>query len=261
MSNLQKKAMVIEIEGSDGSGKETQTKLLKEKLEKAGLKTEIMSFPNYESESSGPVKLYLDGKCGNINSLDAYQTSILYAADRVCHLNKLNDLIKNNDVVLLDRYVGSNLIYQSAKIYNNSTKEVIDFIKYWELFEYDLLSLPKPDLVLYLDMDYSVSKKLRKNRKNKSCTKNDINELNDEYMKQVSDIGRIVANYLLWENIKCYNSFLFGIYKAPKSIEEISNNIFNYIKAHIEGSTWFNKLDISKNYNTNHKDGISNECN
>ena len=112
-----KKFKLIVIEGTDGSGKQTQAKMLKERLEREGRKVVSLSFPNYASASSAPVKMYLGGElCDTPEEFDAYQSSALFMVDRLCTMTQLVKSIEPETIIVLDRYVESNVIHQGANL-------------------------------------------------------------------------------------------------------------------------------------------------
>ena len=195
---------IIVIEGTDGCGKETQSKNLFQKLTSLGYDVKRQSFPNYGSASSGPLVMYLNCELSNkADDLDAYQSSVLFAADRLCTmLAYKNFLAKPNSVLILDRYVESNLIHQACKIQNSADR--LKFINWINKFEYGTLQLPKPDLVFFLDMPTEYSQKLAQSRKEyKSGAKKDIHEKDGEYMKRAYSTGKQVAKMCGWEIIDC----------------------------------------------------------
>jgi len=209
--------MIIDIEGTDGSGKKTQTYKLKEYLENKGKKVLLISFPNYESNSSAAVKMYLNGEIGltGKDCLDGYQTSTLYAVDRLITMSKIN--LKDYDYVLFDRYVPSNMIHQSTKVKNPIALD--SFLEWLEEFEYGKLKLPKPDITLFLDMPVEFSSRLVKERTEfKSGSKKDVLEQDDNHLKSAYQRAKYVAEKFNWITIQCVNETL-------KSIDEIHKEI------------------------------------
>lgn len=209
--------MIIDIEGTDGCGKKTQTMLLKEYLEKKGKKVVLISFPNYESNSSAAVKMYLNGEIGNTGKdcLDGYQTSTLYAVDRLITMSKIN--VEDYDYVLFDRYVPSNMIHQSTKV--ESDLYVDSFLEWLEEFEYGKLKLPRPDKILFLDMPVECSSELAKKRMElKSNTTKDILEQDETHFKKAYVRAKYVAEKFNWITIPCFD-------KSLKSIDEIHKEI------------------------------------
>jgi len=209
--------MIIDIEGTDGSGKKTQTYKLKEYLENKGKKVLLISFPNYESNSSAAVKMYLNGEIGltGKDCLDGYQTSTLYAVDRLITMSKIN--LNDYDYILFDRYVPSNMIHQSTKVKNPIALD--SFLEWLEEFEYGKLKLPKPDITLFLDMPVEFSSRLVKERTEfKSGSKKDVLEQDDNHLKSAYQRAKYVAEKFNWITIQCVNETL-------KSIDEIHKEI------------------------------------
>lgn len=218
------KGKFIVIEGTDGSGKKTQAKILCEKLNEAGINCIVQSFPNYDSPACTPVKMYLNGEFGDIGCLDAYQANSLYAVDRLCTMIGLKDHIENGGSIVFDRYVESTMLHQAALIENQEERD--KFLDYVNDFEFGKLKLPKPDLVIFLDVPVEVSKKLADSRgEYKSGNKKDILEQDISHLTKAYNSGKYVANKYGWTQISCLNES-----GNLKSIEEISNNIFEVVK-------------------------------
>lgn len=218
------KGKFIVIEGTDGSGKKTQAKILCEKLNEAGINCIVQSFPNYDSPACTPVKMYLNGEFGDIGCLDAYQANSLYAVDRLCTMMGLKDHIENGGSIVFDRYVESTMLHQAALIENQEERD--EFLDYVNDFEFGKLKLPKPDLVIFLDVPVEVSKKLADSRgEYKSGNKKDILEQDVSHLTKAYNSGKYVANKFGWTQISCLNES-----GNLKSIEEISNDIFEVVK-------------------------------
>lgn len=217
---------LIVIEGTDGSGKETQTKLLCEKLEKEGFKVKRISFPNYESEASAPVKMYLAGKFGeNATEINPYPVSTMYAIDRYASFKEdwEKDYKDENTIVVADRYTTSNMLHQGTKL---KTNEINDYIEWLKDLEYKKINLPEPNVVFFLDMPTKCAESLRKARLNKITgeEKKDIHERDLNYMEQTYNKGRIIALNESWEMISCVGSL------GVKPIEEISEELMKKVK-------------------------------
>lgn len=215
------KGIIISIEGTDGSGKHTQQQLLKESLNNLGYKTFEQSFPNYESNSSMPVRMYLNGEFGeNANSLNAYEASTLFACDRLCTYKKdLKCHYENGEILLFDRYVQSNFIHQCSKIENEDEQE--KFLQWDENFEFDILKLPRPNLVFFIEMPTKESIKLAHARSElKAHTTKDIHEQDERYLEKSYNTGIRLAKKYNWIIIHCIDSN-----GNLKSIEEIHNEI------------------------------------
>lgn len=222
MSNI-----YINIEGTDGCGKQTQSNKLLEFLKAEGYKVMIQSFPNYNSLSSGPVKMYLGGDLGDsVYSLDQYQASTLYASDRLCTIKMLEKEF-DNGIVILDRYVGSNKIHQAGKIKDLEERE--KYLMWVDDFEYNVLKLPRPAITLFLDMPVEKSIELAHARKDlKSNTKTDVFEKDENHLKDAYNNGLNVAKKFGWKIIRCVDDE--NNLKAIDSIhEEIKNQIHEII--------------------------------
>lgn len=209
--------MIIDIEGTDGSGKKTQTDLLFKFLTDKGYKVKKISFPNYESESSALVKMYLRGEFGETaNEINGYQASALYAVDRFATMAKIN--IKDYDFILFDRYVPSNMIHQSTKI--KDKKELDRFLEWISDFEYNKLNLPKPDKILFLDVPVEISIKLARQRESlKNGQEKDIHEKDDNHLINAYEKANYVAKKFNWIVIDCVRN------SNIKSIDEIHKDI------------------------------------
>lgn len=176
---------LIVIEGTDCSGKETQAKLLVQKLNKLNIKATRLSFPNYDTATGkiiGSCYLGKEELCNNLlnqntgwfeegaNNVDGLVSSLYYAADRKYNINQIEDLLKKGVNVILDRYTFSNMAHQGGKI--TTQEERFQFFKKIEVLEFDLLGLPKPDIVILLYVPYQVTIKLLEERK-EACDQNE----------------------------------------------------------------------------------------
>ena len=216
------KGIIISIEGTDGSGKHTQQQKLVEHLKQLSYPVFDLSFPNYDSPSSAPVKMYLSGELGSsANCLDAYQASSLFAIDRLCTYKKTIEPHYNiGEIILLDRYVQSNFIHQCSKIDNK--KDKLNFIKWEENLEYDTLKLPRPDLIFFIEMPVEKSIELAHSRQNyKTGQAKDIHEEDPTHLQKSYENGLMLAKELGWQIIHCVDEN-----NNIKSIEEIHNEIF-----------------------------------
>lgn len=207
---------IIVIEGTDGAGKQTQSKLLFEELKNKGYNIKIQSFPNYQSPSAAPVKMYLSGElCEKASEIDAYQASTLFAVDRFCTMKAYNQFLNDGGILILDRYVQSNMIHQAGKIKDVEKRD--EFLNWLDNFEFETLKLPRPDKVLFLDMPISMSKKLANARKDlKTGEKKDIHEMDENHLRDAYEAGKYVSKKFGWTEILCVDDS-----KNLKSIEEI----------------------------------------
>ncbi len=193
---------LIVIEGLDGSGKATQTSLLYEALSEQ-YEVRKISFPDYDEPSSALVKLYLSGAFGeDPNAVNPYAASSFYAVDRYASYKKFweNDYLSGK-VILADRYTTSNMIYQAEKV---AFAEREAFIRWIREFEYGKLGLPKPDLVLYLDMPPEISQKLISGRYKGDEARKDIHERNLTFLKKCRENALFAAKADSWKIIRCY---------------------------------------------------------
>ncbi|WP_125154554.1 dTMP kinase [Clostridium rectalis] len=221
-----KKGKLIVVEAGDGSGKATQTKRLYERLLQDGYKVLKIEYPNYKSESSALIKMYLNGEFGDKpEDVNAYAASTFYAVDRYASFKKeWKDFYDNGGIILADRYTTSNMVHQAAKIKDEAEKE--KFLNWlWEL-EFKLMGLPRPDLVVFLDMPPEYSSKLMTNRKNKFTgdLQKDIHEKNKLYLINSYKNACYVAGKYNWIKLKCVCN------NKIKSIDEIHEEIYNSVK-------------------------------
>ncbi len=195
-------AFLIDIEGTDGCGKQTQSLMLVDALKSAGHDAFRQDFPNYDSLSSGPVKMFLGGDFGDsAYSIDPYEVCSLYAVDRLCTFKTLAPRLKEDTILVLDRYTNSNVIHNATKFENNAERDKC--INWIYDFEYKTLRLPTPDIVFFLDMPIKMSMRLADERATNNKTKMDVNEKNKEYQIKTYNKGKAVAKELGWTIISC----------------------------------------------------------
>ncbi len=217
---------LIVIEGTDSSGKETQTKKLYERLLSEGKNVRKISFPNYDSPACEPVKMYLAGKFGdNASKVNPYPISTMYAIDRYASYKMdWGNFLQNGGIIITDRYTTSNMVHQASKIDDKEEKE--KYLQWLEDLEYNKMELPKPDMVIFLNMPTDMAAKLMAERKNKITgeSQKDIHEKNKEYLKKSYDNACEIAKKYNWQEIKCVN-------KELKSIEDIGEEIYNLVSS------------------------------
>lgn len=221
------KPKIIVIDGPDGSGKETQSKLLLERLNNAGIKAAQLSFPRYESDASLFEKKYLDGEYGNTaEDINPYETSVLFAVDRYDYFKKYDE---DYDVLICDRYTTSNMIHQGEKLKEGSERDA--YISWLKDLEYNKLGIPEPDHVVFLDLDPEISQKLIEKRKQTTDHKEDIHEKNKDYLKKVYETAKKVAEQENWDVVTCYDQ------GEIRSIEAIQEDLYNKVKDVVEEIT------------------------
>ncbi len=216
---------LIVIEGTDCSGKETQSKMLKEKLESENIKCEMVSFPMYDTPTGKIVGGPYLGKeyicdCwfdeGAVN-VDAKVASLYYAADRKYNIKMVEELINNGINVILDRYVYSNLAHQGGKI--KDKEERFKMYEWLNKLEFDLLELPKADIKIFLHMPYSVSLELKKNRKEGL----DQHELSREHLLMAEKAYIEIADLYNFKTIEC------NLGNKPREVENINKDLYEAV--------------------------------
>ncbi len=210
------------LEGLDGSGKGTQFKLLMERLIKNGNDTVTIDFPDYQSNSSALVKMYLAGEFSkNPKDVNPYAVSCFYAVDRFSSYEKnwKQDYV-NGKTIVANRYVSSNIVFQMTKL---PKEEWDDFIVWLDNLEHEKFNLPRADRVIYLDMPLHISQKLMTNRYSGDETKKDIHECNLDFLAECRECALFAAKKLAWNVINCGNG------DKPRTIEEINDEIFDLL--------------------------------
>lgn len=196
--------LIIIESGSDASGKATQTKKLYEKLLKDGYNVKKVEYPNYSSESSALVKMYLRGDFGDKPSdVDPYIASTFFAADRYASFKtQWEDFYNEGGIILADRYTTSNMVHQASKMDKEDRDKYLDWLFD---FEFNMYKIPEPDCVIFLDVPVTFSKKLMENRKNKITgqSKKDIHESDIKYLEKSYNNSLDIVNKYNWNKIKC----------------------------------------------------------
>ena len=220
---------IIVIEGTDCSGKETQSKMLLDRLNNDGLNAMYMTFPAYDTPTGKIVGgSYLGkesiGPCvfpeGAVN-VDAKVASLYYAADRLYNKPVIENNLKDNNIII-DRYVESNMAHQGSKIKDQEKRyEMYNFLS---SLEYDLLKLPKPDITIFLYMPYEQACILKKNR-----TELDQHELNPEHLKHAEACYLELAQLHNYIKIDCVKD---GVIRSK---EDINNEVYEKVKKKIMG--------------------------
>lgn len=213
---------LVVIEGLDGSGKSTQFELVKKYLCEKGVDVKAISFPEYDKPSSALVKMYLGGEFSkNASDVNAYAASSFYAVDRYASYKLYweNDYLQGKSI-LAARYVTSNAIYQMTKLSKDKWNDYIDWLCE---YEYEKLGLPKPDLVIFLDMPVEVSQKLMTKRYDGDEGKKDIHEANVEFLNNCREAALFAANKDNWKIISCSDG------ENPLPIDSIFNEIIKCI--------------------------------
>ena len=193
---------LVVFEGIDGSGKSTQFQLLRDKLAALRVDFRDIAFPQYVEQSSALIKMYLSGEFGHDpEAVNAYAASSFYAVDRFASFAKnWGDYYRGGGTIITDRYTQSNAIHQGSKL---SGAERIEYFDWLYSYEFKLLALPRPDLVLYMDIPVSVSVKRLQTRARQTGTRADIHELDEAYLAKCRECGLEAAEYYGWTVIPC----------------------------------------------------------
>ena len=218
---------LIVIEGTDGSGKSTQFKLLTQRLTEENRTFQKLVFPQYAEPSSALIRMYLGGEFGTKpTDVNAYAASAFFAVDRYASYKKVwGDYFEKGGLIVSDRYTTSNAVHQASKMEGQEQK---DFLKWLYEFEYDKLGLPCPDLVLYLDVPTDFTEKMMRSREAATNTHADIHEQDMTYLATCRRMGKKAADYYNWTVIQCVHE------DKMRSIEDIHEEIYRHVAASLE---------------------------
>ena len=218
---------LIVIEGTDGSGKSTQFKKLTERVTAEGITFQKLVFPQYSEPSSALIRMYLGGEFGTKPSdVNAYAASAFYAVDRYASFKKSwGEWYEGGGLILSDRYTTSNAVHQTSK---EPEEKQGEFLKWLYEFEYDKLGMPKPDLVIYLDVPTAFTEKLMRGREQATGTKADIHEQDTAYLATCRETGRKAAEFYGWTVIQCVKD------DCMRSIEDIHEEIYRHVRQCLE---------------------------
>lgn len=213
---------LIVIEGLDGSGKATQTQKLFESLQSRGEKVIKVSFPDYNSDSSSLVKMYLGGEFGtDPGDVNPYAASSFYAVDRYASYAKnWKSFYNEGGIIIADRYTTSNAIHQCAKLPDEKWDA---FIEWLFEYEYKLLGIPEPYHTIYLRVDPNISQELLTKRYSGNEVKKDIHESNLEYLRRSRTAADYCAKKLGWSSIECIKE------NEMRSIDDIHSEVMELI--------------------------------
>ncbi len=224
------KKISLAIEGSDGAGKETQSKLLKESLEAKGFKVASVSFPRYKETTGGWVLWEAlkgdDAAKYKFAKLDPYAASLPYTMDRRESREYLEGLIAEHDIVIFDRYVESNLLHQGGKIGTSEERE--RYGKWLYDLEYGTMGLPRPAFVLYLKIPFWLSRARAQKRSDSGGSKLDAVESDSEYVRMGHEGGIFYAEHFGWEVVECLQG------KHELSRDDVHLEVLKHIKPHFQ---------------------------
>ena len=193
---------LIVFEGTDGSGKATQTALLCQTLAERGIPFRRLEFPRYREESSALIRLYLAGAFGNKpEDVNAYAASTFYSVDRYASYRQdWGPFYENGGLVIADRYTTSNAVHQTPKLPPEQREQFLDWLFD---FEYRLLGLPRPSRVVYLDVPTELSEQMMRRREQQTHTTADIHEQDEAYLRACRESAELIVRRCGWEKISC----------------------------------------------------------
>ncbi len=214
---------LIVFEGTDGSGKSTQYRLACQVLSRRGREFRTMVFPRYQEESSALVRLYLSGAFGSRPSdVNAYAASTFYAVDRYAGFRQdWGSYYQAGGLMLSDRYTTSNAVHQASKLPEH---ERTGFFQWLEDFEYAKMGLPRPDLVLWMDMPVCFTVENLRRRESESGSSADIHEVDTGYLEDCHAAAEQAAAFCGWQRISCVRSD-----GTLRSVSEIHSEIMNFV--------------------------------
>lgn len=223
-----KKGKLIVIDGTDGSGKKTQTDLLIERLKKEGYDTVFFDFPRYGEKSAALVEEYLNGKFGSAKEVGPYKASIFYACDRYAASFEMKKAIESGKIVVCNRYVSSNMGHQAGKIQDKTERD--KFLEWLSHLEFGIFEIPKPDINLLLFVSPEIGQALVDKKGHRDYVggqKRDIHEADLQHLKEASEAYAYVAKKYGWTTIDCTKK------REILGINEIHELVWDSIKNRI----------------------------
>jgi dTMP kinase len=189
---------LIVLDGTDGSGKATQTKKLLARLIAEKFAAETLDFPQYENNFFGRlVRRFVDGEFGKPADINPYLATVIYAADRFQSSGKIKQWLTEGKIVVLDRYASANQIHQGSKIIDDAERE--KFLNWLDEMEFGVFGIPRPDLVIYLDVSTATAQGLMHNRGGQDKTENDI----AHQVASREQSLRLISKLNNWQRIIC----------------------------------------------------------
>lgn len=218
----QTRSKLLVIEGLDGSGKATQAALLTQRLRELGLPVRQVSFPNYEDDSSALVRMYLQGQLGQAEEVNAYAASLFYTVDRYATFRKsIQQDWEQGCILVADRYTTSNMVHQCTK---EPRENWGTYLSWLEDLEYEKVGLPRPDRVIYLDLEPALSRRLLEKRYGGDQSKKDIHEANFQYLLHCRESALYAAEKFGWQRISC------GEGTEIRSVEDIGQELWQLVQ-------------------------------
>ena len=214
---------LIVFEGTDGSGKATQARLLCQRLEQEGIPHKEIDFPRYGKPSAAMVQEYLDGNLGKKpGDVNAYAASLFFSMDRYASYKQdWGDFYEAGGLIVADRYTTSNAVHQASKLPESERKAYLDWL--FDL-EYRLLGLPKPNLVIYLDMPTEITEQMMRRREQTTGTHADIHEQDEAYLKNCRANAKEIVKACGWSVVDCAED------EKPRTPEDIHAQVYQLVK-------------------------------
>ena len=221
------KGKLIVLEGIDGSGKSAQYRRLCARMEKDGIEYNHIVFPRYDKESSALIRMYLGGEFGSRpGDVNAYAASTFYAVDRyAAYRTDWGKIYEQGGLILSDRYTTSNAVHQGSKL---TDEELPAFFSWLSDLEYGKMGLPRPDLVIYLDVDVQTSLARMRRRQEKTHTSADIHEKDVSYLERCLHTANMAADFYGWTRIPYLKN------GRERDLEEKNAEIYDIILRHIQ---------------------------
>lgn len=213
---------LIVFEGTDGSGKATQTRMMAERLEKEGIPYRVIDFPRYGNPFAEPARLYLHGALGDKpGDVNAYAASVLYAVDRFASYKEdWGKAYEEGEVILANRYTTSNAVHQASKLDDGEREAYLEWLSD---LEYGKMGLPEPDMVIYLDLPSEMSERMMRKREAATGTVADIHEKDTAYLRRCRENAGKVVEYLGWSKINCSDG------DQVRSVDDIHNEAWDKV--------------------------------
>ena len=223
------RGLLIAIEGIDGSGKHTQAKLLEHSLSSIGHSVYATGFPQYDSWFGSMVGKFLNGDFGSLTTVDPHFSALLYAGDRFEAKARIDSVLNEGKIVLVDRYVGSNLAHQVARA---TAEKRSEFLRWIEHLEYSIYGLPREDMILYLRVPPSQAQKLvgQKSERQYTRASHDIQERNLRHLEDTAEMYDMLSRSRPWATIQCYDAQNSSM-RLP---EDISSEVFSAVQPLLE---------------------------
>ena len=214
---------LIVFEGTDGSGKATQARLLCQRLEREGIPYQEIDFPRYGKPSAAMVQEYLDGNLGKKpGDVNAYAASLFFSMDRYASYKQdWGDFYEAGGLIVADRYTTSNAVHQASTLPESERKAYLDWL--FDL-EYRLLGLPKPNLVIYLDMPTEITEQMMRRREQTTGTHAEIHEQDEAYLKNCRANAKEIVKACGWSVVDCAED------EKPRTPEDIHAQVYQLVK-------------------------------